>query len=133
MAQPFMVDGVALPTPDEYKPGIEDLSSEATGRTLDGVMHKDVVDIKDYYEFSWKSLSWVDAATVFNAVDGKTEVTLVYADPRRPFAWLSNRFYVARSLFDEYFVVLSININRNHGFRVFMVWFNRIPFRFNRF
>ena len=96
MAQPFMVDGVALPTPDEYKPGIEDLSSEATGRTLDGVMHKDVVDIKDYYEFSWKSLSWVDAATVFNAVDGKTEVTLVYADPRRPFAWLSNRFYVGK-------------------------------------
>ena len=94
--QPFTVDGVALPTPDEYKPGIEDLSSEATGRTLDGQMHKDVVDIKDYYEFTWKKLSWVDAAKVFNAVDGKTEVTLTYVDPRKPFMWLSNKFYVGK-------------------------------------
>ena len=94
--QPFTVDGVALPTPDEYKPGIEDLSSDETGRTLDGIMHKDVVAVKDYYEFTWKKLSWVDAATLFNAVDGKTEVTLVYADPRHPFTWLSNRFYVGK-------------------------------------
>lgn len=94
--KPFTVDGVALPTPDEYKPGIEDLSSDATGRTLDGIMHKDVVAVKDYYEFVWKSVSWTDAATIFNAVDGKTEVTLVYADPRVPNRWLSNRFYVGK-------------------------------------
>lgn len=94
--QPFTVDGVALPTPDEYKPGIEDLSSDETGRTLDGEMHKDVVTIKDYYEFTWKKLSWVDAAKVFNAVDGKTKVRLTYVDPRVPFTWLQNDFYVGK-------------------------------------
>ncbi len=93
---PFKVDGITLPTPDDYKPGIEDLSSEATGRTLDGIMHKDVVAIKDYYEFTWKYLSWTDAATVFNAVDGKTEVQLTYADPRYPNRFLTNRFYVGK-------------------------------------
>ena len=93
---PFRVDGVVLPTPDEYKPAIEDLSSDATGRTLDGIMHKDVVGVKDYYEFVWKVVSWTDAATIFNAVDGKTEVTLTYADPRIPNRFLANRFYVGK-------------------------------------
>lgn len=94
--RPFLVDGVALPTPDEYKPGIEDLSSEETGRTLDGIMHKDVVATKDYYEFVWKSVSWTDAAKILKAVDGKTEVTLTYADPRTPNLWLKNKFYVGK-------------------------------------
>ena len=92
----FQVDGVTLPTPDEYKPGIEDLSSEESGRTLDGIMHKDVVAVKDYYEFTWKTLSWTDAAKVFNSVNGKTEVQLTYADPRVPNQLLSNRFYVGK-------------------------------------
>lgn len=91
---PFKVDGVTLPTPDEYKPGIEDLSSAATGRTLDGTMHKDVVSTKDYYAFTWKKASWEDTAKILNAVDGKTEVTLTYADPRVPNRFLTNRFYV---------------------------------------
>ena len=93
---PFKVDGVTLPTPDEYKPGVEDLSSESTGRTLDGVMHKDVVAVKDYYEFTWKYASWADAATILNAVDGKTEVTLTYADPRVPNRFLTGQFYVGK-------------------------------------
>lgn len=93
---PFKVDGITLPTPDEYKPSVEDLSSEATGRTLDGIMHKDVVAVKDYYEFTWKSLSWEDTAKVFNAVNGKTQVTLMYADPRIPNTFLTNRFYVGK-------------------------------------
>ena len=94
--RPFRVDGVALPTPDEYKPGIEDLSSEETGRTLDGIMHKDVVATKDYYEFVWKVVSWTNAATILKAVDGKTDVTLTYADPRTPNLWLRNKFYVGK-------------------------------------
>ena len=93
---PFMVDGITLPTPDEYKPSIEDLSSEATGRTLDGKMHKDVVSVKDTYAFVWKVASWTDTAKIMNAVDGKTEVTLSYADPRVPNRFLTNRFYVGK-------------------------------------
>lgn len=93
---PFIVDGITLPTPDEYKPGIEDLSSDETGRTLDGTMHKDVVAVKDYYEFVWKSVSWETAAKILNAVDGKTSVQLTYADPRYPNRFLRNKFYVGK-------------------------------------
>ena len=92
----FTVDGVVLPTPDEYKPGIEDLSSEETGRTLDGTMHKDVIAVKDYYEFTWKVLSWTDTAKVLNAVNGKRRVKLKYCDPRVPNQNLENWFYVGK-------------------------------------
>lgn len=94
--QPFKIDGTTIPTPTEYTFDIEDLSSEETGRTLDGKMHKDVVAVKDYYTCTWKKLSWADAAALLNLVDGKTKVTLTFFDPRVPNTPLSKKFYVGK-------------------------------------
>lgn len=94
--QPFKIDGVTIPTPSEYGFDIEDLSSEESGRTLDGVMHKDVVAVKDYYTCTWKRLSWTDTAALLRLVDGKTKVLLTYVDPRYPEQVLVNRFYVGK-------------------------------------
>ena len=94
--RPFKVDGVSIPTPTSYKPGIEDLSSDATGRTLDGVMHKDVVAVKAYYQCTWKKLSWNDAATLINAVSGKAKVQFTHADPRYPGEWRTGWFYIGK-------------------------------------
>lgn len=90
----FKIDGVAIPTPSTYVFSIEDLSSEMTGRTLDGVMHKDVIAVKDTYSCTWKKLSWQDMATLLNALDGKQEFNFTYVDPRVPNVWLTNKFYV---------------------------------------
>lgn len=92
--KPFKINGVAIATPTEYEASIEDLSSEQTGRTLDGVMHKDVVAVKDYYKCTWKILSWEDIATILNAIDGKPSFELTYADPRVPGRFITNTFYV---------------------------------------
>lgn len=94
--RPFRIDGVAIPTPSSYKFDVEDLSSEATGRTLDGVMHKDVVAVKDYYDCQWKNLSWQDAATLLNAIDGKSQFSFTHADPRVPGQWITGTFYVGK-------------------------------------
>ncbi len=96
MSGPFKIDGVAIPTPTTYKAGIEDLSSEATGRTLDGIMHKDVVAVKDYYDCTWSGLSWEDTAILLNAVDGKTKVNFTHADPRVPNRYITAEFYVGK-------------------------------------
>lgn len=96
LVKPFQIDGVTIPTPSEYGFDIEDLSSEETGRTLDGIMHKDVVAVKDYYTCTWKSLSWTDAAFLLKLVDGKTIVMLTYLDPRYPNQLLVNQFYVGK-------------------------------------
>ena len=90
----FKIDGVAIPTPSSYKAGIEDLSSEATGRTLDGVMHKDVVDEKDYYDCTWKSLSWQDTATLLGAIRKKEQFQFTHASPYTPNEFITEAFYV---------------------------------------
>lgn len=105
----FKIDGVAIPTPTSYKFGLEDLSSEETGRTLDGVMHKDVVDDKDRYECSWKSLSWTDAALLLNAVNKKTSFMFTYVDPRVPNQWLTNKFYVGERS------SVALNLKNDHN------------------
>lgn len=94
--KPFKIDGVAIPTPSEYDFSLEDLSSQQTGRTLDGVMHKDVVDDKDTYTCSWKKLSWEDTAFLLATVNKKTKVNLTYADPRVPNRFITHQFYVGK-------------------------------------
>lgn len=92
----FKIDGVAIPTPSEYNFSVEDLSTEETGRTLDGTMHKDVVAVKDYYKCTWKHLSWEDTATLLNAIDGKSSFDFTHADPRVPNQWITGTYYVGQ-------------------------------------
>lgn len=80
----FKIDGVTIPTPSTYNFNLEDLSSEQTGRTLDGVMHKDVVDDKMRFDCTWTRLSWEDASKLLSAVNKKTKVSFTHADPRYP-------------------------------------------------
>lgn len=94
--RPFKVDGVAIPTPSTYKYQEEDLSSEETGRTLDGTMHKDVVAVKTYYDCTWTKLSWEDAATLISAISGKTKVTFTHADPKVPGTFITGNFYIGK-------------------------------------
>lgn len=94
--KPFKIDGVAIPTPSEYGFDIEDLSSEETGRTLDGVMHKDVIDDKDTYTCTWKKLSWQDTAFLLARVNKKTKVNFTHADPRVPGRFITHEFYVGK-------------------------------------
>ena len=93
---PFKINGTVIPVPSEYGFDIEDLSSEESGRTLDGIMHKDVVATKDYYTCTWKKLSWQDTASLLKLVDGKTKVRLTYVDPRKPNQVLVNDFYIGK-------------------------------------
>ena len=94
--KPFQIDGVVIPTPSEYSYNEEDLSSEQTGRTLDGTMHKDVVATKQYYDCKWNKLSWTDAATLLSAVAGKTQVVLTYADPKTAGSFITGNFYIGQ-------------------------------------
>lgn len=96
LAYEFKIDGITIPVPTEYSFSVEDLSSQLTGRTLDGVMHKDVVAVKDSYTCKWKKLSWEETAILLNAVDGKEKVMFTYADPRVPNQMLTNEFYIGQ-------------------------------------
>ena len=92
----FKIDNITIPTPTTYKWGEEDLSSEETGRTLDGVMHKDVIAVKEYYECTWKRLSWSAANTLLSAIHGKTKVVFTHLSPFYPNTWVTGNFYVGK-------------------------------------
>lgn len=94
--KPFKINGVAIPTPTEYTFDVEDLSSQNTGRTLDGIMHKDVVAVKDTYTCTWKKLSWEEAAELLNAINAKEQFSFTHADPRIPDRFVTGTYYVGK-------------------------------------
>lgn len=94
--KPFKINGVAIPTPSEYTFDVEDLSSQNTGRTLDGIMHKDVVAVKDTYTCTWKKLSWEEAAELLNAIDAKEQFSFTHADPRISDRFVTGTYYVGK-------------------------------------
>ena len=94
MVGEFMIDGVVIATPSSFEPNIEDISSAQTGRTMDGVMHKDVIAVKASYDCSWNLLNWDDCAALLNAVDGKSEVAFTHPDPRVPNEFITKQFYI---------------------------------------
>jgi len=94
---PIRIDGVLVPTPSTYNFDIEDLSTEGvTGRTLDGIMHKDVVDVKDYYTVTWKHLSWEQMSLILTLVNGKEQMEVTIIDPMRPNTYVTKSFYVGK-------------------------------------
>ncbi len=95
----FTIEGVELPMPAEYSQSIEDLSSEDTGRTLDGVFHKDVIAVKSTVPFSWSRLEWSVAAALANAIDGKSSLSVSYIDVRRPYTNVTETIYVGKREF----------------------------------
>ena len=65
----LLIDGVALPAPNEYKVQLSDLDSSGTGRTEDGVMLRNRVrEGIAKISASWAALSTADCARVLNAV-----------------------------------------------------------------
>jgi len=89
----LVVNGVALPDPSDLKVNISDLSSEESGRLLDGTMVKDVVARKVQIDVSWNTLSWEDVSTLLTAVESSIFLTVVYPDPKVG-SYQTKTFYV---------------------------------------
>jgi hypothetical protein len=96
----FKLAGISVPVPDNYSQLISDLSSDESGRTLDGKMHKDVIAVKTTTPFEWSKMEWGTAAALAKAVDGKSEVTCEYMDVRNPYIMSSRNVYIGDRTFE---------------------------------
>jgi hypothetical protein len=96
----FKLAGISVPIPDNYNQVISDLSSEESGRTLDGVMHKDIIAVKTSTPFEWSKMEWSTAAALAVAVDGKPSVSCEYMDIRKPYAMTSRTVYLGDRTFE---------------------------------
>lgn len=90
----FTIDGIPVPIPDDYGMKIADLSSEDSGRTLDGIAHKDVIAVKATTPWKWGKLEWNTAAAICNAVDGKESVVVQIMDVRKPYQMTQKTIYI---------------------------------------
>ena len=64
----LVIDGVVLPTPNEYKVQLSDLDSSGTGRTEDGILVRERVrGGVAKISVSWAALSTADCARVLTA------------------------------------------------------------------
>ena len=52
---PFKVNNVDCPTPSEFGWSLQDVSSADSGRTQDGLMHKNMVTRKEKIQLSWNA------------------------------------------------------------------------------
>ena len=66
------VNGKAVPDPSEMTWELEDVSTEASGRTMDAVMHKTRVDQKRKLSLAWWNPPPEDAAAILQAFNDVT-------------------------------------------------------------
>jgi hypothetical protein len=96
----FKLAGISVPIPDNYSQVISDLSSDESGRTLDGIMHKDIITIKTTTPFEWSRMEWNTASALAIAVDGKASVSCEYMDVRKSYQMTSMTVYIGDRTFE---------------------------------
>lgn len=89
----LVINGISMPAPSEFTPKRIDLSSEETGRTLSGIMIKDVVAIKVTLSCSWKLLNWADCSKLLTEVEKSEFMSVKYPDPKEGI-YVTKTFYV---------------------------------------
>lgn len=76
----FNWNGTALPFPSALTWSFQDIASTNTGRSLSGVMNKEIVATKRKLVCSWRMVKDRDAAIILGAVKALTYGSLTYPD-----------------------------------------------------
>lgn len=61
---PFLVNGVACPCPSQFGWSLSDISASDSGRTEDGLMHKNRIGQKEKIQLSWNAPKPDKASTI---------------------------------------------------------------------
>ena len=77
----FKWNGTSIKFPTEFTWGFQDISSKDTGRSLSGLMNKQIVSTKRTISCAWKMVSDADAAAILGAIKLHTYGTLTFPDP----------------------------------------------------
>lgn len=75
------INGVEIEAPADCTWGISDISSPNSGRTLDGVMHKDIIAQKRKLTVKWGDCTWAEARKIINYCKSKgVQLSVTYPD-----------------------------------------------------
>ena len=74
-------NGTPIKTPQSATWGLQDISSEDSGRTNDGLMHNNVVAQKRKLTVKWGPMVWAEAAIITRYCKNKgSQIALTYPD-----------------------------------------------------
>lgn len=76
----FKWDGVEVRFPTTLTWSFQDISSSDSGRSLSGLMNKEIVATKRKLVCTWKMISDRDASVILSAIKSKTYGNLEYPD-----------------------------------------------------
>lgn len=88
------VEGESIATPSSVTINIQDISSADSGRTLDGLMHKNKIGSKRTIEFGWNNLRPTDVEKILHAFRSREYFAVTYWDPENASTQLTKTFYL---------------------------------------
>lgn len=86
------INGADMPAPTEMMCTISDIDSSKSGRSADGIMHRDRIAVKRKLQLKWSFLSDVDMSKLLKAVKAEF-FACTYPDPEAGTS-MSLQFYV---------------------------------------
>ncbi len=98
MERPFEFNGIAVKTPNTFKPNFATTSTEDSDRTQDLVMHNTPVGTISSYSFEWKYIEPEEAALILAQVMNKSEYSLRFLNPLSG-GWDTASFYTSNYTF----------------------------------
>lgn len=77
----LQINGTTVKTPSEMTWSLEPVSTPESGRTLDAVMHNEIVAFKTKLVCKWGAMTIAESSTLLKAVYSKNNFTVRYLDP----------------------------------------------------
>ncbi|WP_392885889.1 hypothetical protein [Eubacterium limosum] len=81
MARKFQWNNVNLPFPSSLTVEVNEISSEDTGRSLDGTMEKKIVAKKKKASCTWAAVNDASARAIVGTIKSQTYGNLTFPDP----------------------------------------------------
>lgn len=88
------IGGVEVKTPSSFVVGIQDISNPDSGRTLDGIMHKNMLTSKVTIAMEWYNTTPAETAAILNAFEANEYFSVTYWDPRNATSQVTKTFYL---------------------------------------
>lgn len=98
MDRPFEFNGVAVKTPDVFKPNFATTSTEDSDRTQDLEMHNTPMGTIASYSFDWKYIEPEEAALILSQIMNRSEYSLRFLNPLSG-GWDTAAFYTSNYTF----------------------------------
>lgn len=92
--KPFEFNGIAVRTPEVFKPSAATTSTDSSDRTQDLVMHNTPIGTIESYNFEWKNIPTKEAAVIYRQIRNRKKYKLRYmsADTGN---WETDYFYTS--------------------------------------